>query len=81
MPLDEVGPSKGSRASAFFNAVVEEKGDLAMNHPHFIEVVAPPVADRRIRAGCEWLEEEVVDYPIKNGGIGEYSPISSIVVC
>ena len=48
-----------------------------MNHPHFIEVVAPPVADRRIQSGCEWLEEEVVDYAIKNGGMGEYS----IVVC
>ena len=49
-------------------------------HPMAL-VAASPVADRRIRAGCKWLEEEVVVYLTNDGGMTENQPISSIVVC
>ena len=58
-----------------------EKGDLSINHPPIDPVAASPVADRRIRAGCKQLEEEVVVWSTNNGGMGENPPISSIVVC
>ena len=49
MPLDEVGPSKSkaARAGMIFYAIVEGKGNLAMNCPSAIVVVASSIADRR----------------------------------
>ena len=49
--------------------------------PPIDPVAASTVADRRIRAGCKRLEEEVVVDSTNDGGMGENPPISSVVVC
>ena len=81
MPLDDVGPSKAIGRVRLFTQKGRENGDLAIPHPLLVAVAVPSVADRRIRAGCKRLEEEVVDWSTNDGGMGEHSPISSIVVC
>ena len=58
--MDVVRPSKAPWAGTMIDACVKGKGDLVIN-PHPVALVAAsPVADRRIRAGCKRLEEEVV---------------------
>ena len=80
MPLDEVGPSKARRVGSIFDAIVEGKGNSAMNYPSVIVAVAPPVADRRIRAGFERLEEEEVLNLTNSARMGGNSPNPTIVV-
>ena len=78
MPLDEVGLSKAARAGVIFDAIVEGKGNSAMNYPSAIVAVALPVADRRIRAGFERLEEEEVLNLTNSARMGGNSPIPTM---
>ena len=63
-----------------FTSKGRENGDLAIPHPLLVVEAAPSVADRRIRTGFERLEEEGVFRLTNHGGMGENSPISSIIV-
>ena len=77
MRLDHLRPEG---RVALFMQKGRENGDLAIPHPLLVVETAPSVADRRIRTGFERLEEEGVFYLTKDGGMGENSPISSIIV-